>query len=308
MITLDSRHTDEIAALLALESEGSFVAAARLLQRHPTIISKRLAALEARLGVRLIERSTRHIRLTDTGARLVRRLRLATELMAEAEQEAALGAAEIRGNLRLAVPAAMGRLWLAPILPEFLAAHPHLTVTVDYSERFVDVIAEGFDVAIRIGELNDSRLIAKRLGDHRRILCASPGYVERYGRPESPTELANHNCLGFTGLASYPEWKLISADGQFTLRPQGSLVSNDSEALLSATIAGTGILGAGEWLFSRALANKEVVRVLPDWELGVTGGIYLIRPSAKFASAATLALKEWLEGKLAQGNPWTNTR
>ncbi|SSB96257.1 DNA-binding transcriptional regulator, LysR family [Pseudomonas sp. 43mfcvi1.1] len=300
MITLDSRHTDEFAALLALESQGSFVAAARLLQRHPTIISKRLAALEARLGVRLLERSTRHIRLTDAGARLVRRLRLATELMVEAEQEATSGAAKVRGNLRLAVPAAMGRLWLAPILPEFLAAHPHLTLTVDYSERLVDVIAEGFDVAIRLGELNDSRLIAKRLGDHRRILCASPGYIERHGWPASPAELVNHNCLGFTGLASYPEWKLIRADEHFSVHPQGSLVSNDSEALLSATIAGTGILGAGEWLFSRALANKELVRVLPDWELGAKGGIYLIRPSAKFASSATLALKEWLEGKLVQ--------
>lgn len=300
MITLDSRHTDEFAALLALESQGSFVAAARLLQRHPTIISKRLAALEARLGVRLLERSTRHIRLTDAGARLVKRLRLATELMAEAEQEAASGAAEVRGNLRLAVPAALGRLWLAPILPEFLAAHPHLTITVNYSERLVDVIAEGFDVAIRLGELNDSRLIAKRLGDHRRILCASPGYIERYGWPASPTELTNHNCLGFTGLASYPEWKLFSASEQVTVRPQGSLVSNDSEALLSAAIAGTGILGAGEWLFSRALANKELVRVLPDWELGAKGGIFLIRPSAKFSSSATLALKEWLEAKLVQ--------
>lgn len=300
MITLDSRHTDEFAALLALESQGSFVAAARLLQRHPTIISKRLAALEARLGVRLLERSTRHIRLTDAGARLVKRLRLATELMAEAEQEAASGAAEVRGNLRLAVPAALGRLWLAPILPEFLAAHPHLTITVNYSERLVDVIAEGFDVAIRLGELNDSRLIAKRLGDHRRILCASPGYIERYGWPASPTELTNYNCLGFTGLASYPEWKLFSASEQVTVRPQGSLVSNDSEALLSAAIAGTGILGAGEWLFSRALANKELVRVLPDWELGAKGGIFLIRPSAKFSSSATLALKEWLEAKLVQ--------
>src|ERR1700712_5579492 len=125
---------DEVAALLAVAAQGSFVAAARALQRHPTIISKRLAAMEARLGVRLVERSTRQVRLTDAGVRLVERLRMATELMAEAEQEAALGAAHIRGQLRLAVPGAMGRLWLAPRLPEFLAAHPQLTLAVDYSE------------------------------------------------------------------------------------------------------------------------------------------------------------------------------
>lgn len=300
MNLLDSRHTDEIAALLALDSAGSFVAAGRLLQRHPSILSKRLAAMEARLGVRLIERSTRQVRFTEAGLRLAGQLRLAAGLMAEAEQQASLGAAEVRGSLRLAVPAALGRLWLAPLLPEFLAGHPQVTLHIEYSERYVDVIAEGFDAAIRIGELRDNRLVALKLGEHRRILCASVAYLERHGRPQSPADLLNHNCLGFTSLSTYPQWKLVSAEQQCTITPQGTLASNDSEALLSATLAGVGILGAGDWLFRQALARHELARVLPQWELGSRGGIYLIRPSSRFACAASRAFRDWLQARFEQ--------
>lgn len=295
MLIPDSLHTDETEALLALAAQGSFVRAGKQLQRDPTIVSKRIAAMEARLGVRLVERSTRQVRLTEAGVRLAERLRLAVESMLDAEQEAAAGADEVRGHLRLAVPAAMGRLWLAPRLPAFLAMHPQLRLTVDYSERFVDVIGEGFDLAIRIGELDDNRLVARQLGEHRRILCAAPAYLERHGWPRDPAALAGHNCLGFSGLAAFPEWQLIKGAQRCVVRPQGSLVSNDSEALLSAALAGTGILGAGAWLFSRALQSQALVRVLPEWELGPRGGIYLVRPSARFASAATVALKAWLE-------------
>lgn len=266
-MTFDSRHADELSTLLALESEGSFVAAARLLERHPTILSKRLAALEARLGVRLIERSTRQLSLTDAGRRLVKRLRLAADLIGEAEQEAAMGAAEVRGSLRLAVPGAMGRLWLAPRLADFMAKYPSLRLEVEFSERFVDVIGEGFDAAIRIGDLADSRLVAQRMATHKRILCASPAYLERHGWPEQPQALAGHDCLGFSGLASHPFWHLTDGTQQVSIRAQGTLVSNDSEALLCAAISGAGILGAGDWLFESALRHGELLRVLPQWTL-----------------------------------------
>ncbi len=293
-MTFDSRHADELSTLLALESEGSFVAAARLLERHPTILSKRLSALEARLGVRLIERSTRQLSLTDAGRTLVKRLRQAADLIGEAEQEAAMGAAQVRGILRLAVPGAMGRLWLAPRLPAFLAQHPGLRLEVEYAERFVDVIGEGFDAAIRIGELSDSRLVAQRLGTCKRILCASPAYLERHGWPDQPQALGAHNCLGFTGLASHPYWHLTDSTRQVPIRTQGSLASNDSESLLCAAVAGVGILGAGDWLFESALRRGELLQVLPQWTLGDPVGVHFIRPSAKFASAATVALRDWL--------------
>lgn len=302
--SLDSLHTDEMAALLAVESEGSFVAAGRLLQRHPSVVSKRVAAMEKRLGVRLVERSTRRVRITSAGARLVERLRDALGAIVEAEQEAASDASEVRGVLRLALPAAMGRLWLAPMLPEFLAAYPEVSVVAEYSERYVDLIAEGYDAAIRVGELNDSRLIAKKLGDHRRILCASPDYLERRGIPTEPYALAEHNCLCFSGFNAFPEWHLFNGRRKEAVAVTGTLTANDGESLLAAALAGIGVLGSGEWLVSREIEAGRLVRVLPDWTLDADGGIYLVRPSAKYSPASTLAFKAWIESRFAAGTPW----
>lgn len=304
MASLDSQHIDEVAALLAVADTNSFVAAGRVLQRHPTVISKRLAALERRLGVRLLERTTRTVRLTTAGRRLADRFRSAADLMAEAEQEASLGAAEIRGTLRLALPAAMGRLWLGPMLPEFLLAHPLVSVEAEYSERYVDLVADGFDAAIRVGTLRDSQLVAKKLGDHHRILCASPAYLQKHGTPEKPGDLASHNLLGFAGLASFPEWRLSKGDCREIVVTRGTLIANDSETLLAASRAGIGILGAGDWLTSRDIEAGNLVRVLPDWELDARGGIYLVRPSTSFTLARMKAFVDWISAKFAHGPPW----
>jgi DNA-binding transcriptional LysR family regulator len=214
------------------------------------------------------------------------------------------GAAEVRGNLRLAFPAAMGRRWLGSMLPEFLALHPHLSVEVDYAERYVDLVADGFDAGIRVGALADSRLIAKKLSDHRRILCASPDYVKLRGMPETPRDLATHNCLGFTRLLSFPDWRLSNRGRKETVAARGSLISNDSEALLAAARAGVGILGAGEWLMSRDIEAGALVRVLPQWFLDSEGGVYLVRPSVRFAPAKTEAFAKWISTKFSPRPPW----
>ncbi|MDU9393513.1 LysR family transcriptional regulator [Pseudomonas japonica] len=301
---LDNPHSDEIAAFLAVAAQGSFVAAGRLLERHPTVISKRVAAMEKRLGVRLIERSTRQVRVTPVGEKLEQRLRAALGMIAEAEQQAISGAAEVRGVLRLALPAAMGRLCIGPLLPAFLEAHPQVSIVADYSERLVDIIEEGFDIAIRIGELDDNRLIAKKLCDHRRILCASPAYLQRHGVPRTPQQLSEHNCLRFSGLASFPQWRMYAGEQQVSVTPRGSLTANDSESLLAAARADAGILGAGEWLMSRDLAAGRLVRVLPEWQLDPTGGVYLVRPSARFPAATVLAFKQWIEARFDPLPPW----
>ena len=301
---LNNHHSDEIAAFLAVASQGSFVGAGRLLQRHPTIVSKRLASMEKRLGVRLVERSTRQVRITEVGAKLEQRLRSAIELMNEAQQQATQGASQIRGTLRLALPAAMGRRWLAPLLPEFLKAYPHVSIFADYSERLVDFIDEGFDAAIRIGELEDNRLIASKLSDHRRILSASPAYIREHGMPETPQDLIKHNCLRFSGLATFPQWRLHRGNELQTVLPKGNLTANDSESLLAAACADAGILGAGEWLMSRDIATGNLLHVLPDWQLDTAGGVYLVRPSAKFPSAVVVAFKQWIESKFSPTPPW----
>ncbi len=303
MAKLDSRHIDEIAALLAVAATHSFTAAGKAVERHPTIISKRIASLETRLGVRLVERTTRQVRLTGAGERLADKLRAATELIDEAQQEATETASDLRGCLKLALPATMGRLWLAPRLPEFMARHPKLELDVDYSDAYVDLVEGGFDAAIRIGHLADSGLVARKLADHQRILAASPAYIERHGVPLTPTDLPTHNCLGNPRLNSFPFWRLSDGTQVETIRTRGTLRTNDSMALLEAARAGIGILGAGEWLPARDLAAGTLVRVLPQWSFDGDGGIYLVRPSRRHASARTEAFVAWITD-LFRTNPW----
>ncbi|MCE5980078.1 LysR family transcriptional regulator [Pseudomonas sp. JR33AA] len=304
METFDSRRADELATLLALYEQGSFAAAGRQLERHPTVLSKRLSALETRLGIRLVERSTRQLRFTDEGERLVAKVLEASRLIAEAEEEAAEGAATVRGRLRLALPAAMGRRWLSGMLADFVLAYPQVMVEAEYADRFVDLIGEGFDAAIRIGELADNRLVATKLCDHVRILCASPQYLARHGEPAQPEDLAGHNCLGFNGLRSFPEWRLMSDRRQVSVKVAGSLRSNDNEALLEAARRGVGILAGGDWLMGEDLASGRLVRVLAQWQLDKAAGIYLVRPTARLNTAAMGVFKAWLEDRFKAGAPW----
>jgi DNA-binding transcriptional LysR family regulator len=293
-----------LSALLAVASEGSFVAAGNLLGRDATVVSKRIASLEARLAVRLLERSTRKVRLTETGARLAEQIRFAQAVIVEAEQEATTGAADLRGNLRLALPATLGRMWLAPLIPKFLARYPVVQLDIDYSERYTDLIGEGFDAAIRVGTLSDSRLVAKRLFGHRRILTASPEYLRQHGVPQLPQDLAKHNCLEFASLANYPQWRLSNGSKTQVVYARGSLRSNDSVALLEAARAGVGILGAGEWLVKRDIASGKLIRVLPEWAFGTDGGIYIVRPSTRFPLARTQAFVDWISEVFSRGAPW----
>ncbi|AJA15595.1 LysR family transcriptional regulator [Pseudomonas putida S12] len=304
MDTFDSRRADELATLLALYEQGSFAAAGRQLERHPTVLSKRLSALETRLGIRLVERSTRQLRFTDEGERLVAKVLEASRLIAEAEEEAAEGAATVRGRLRLALPAAMGRRWLSGMLADFVLAYPQVIVETEYADRFVDLIGEGFDAAIRIGELADNRLVASKLCDHVRILCASPQYLARHGEPAQPEDLAAHNCLVFNGLRSFPEWRLMSDTRQTSVKVAGSLRSNDNEALLEAARRGVGILAGGDWLMCEDLASGCLVRVLAQWQLDKAAGIYLVRPTARLNTAAMGVFKAWLEDRFKAGPPW----
>jgi DNA-binding transcriptional LysR family regulator len=303
MAKLDSRRMDEIAALLAVAATHSFAAAGKALERHPTIISKRIAALESRLGVRLVARTTRQVQLTDAGKRLADKLRVATDLIYEAQQEATETAEELRGSLKLALPATMGRLWLAARLPEFMALYPKLELDVHYSDAYVDLVEGGFDAAIRVGYRADSGLVARKLADHQRVLAASPGYIEQHGMPLEPSDLPTHNCIGNPRLSSYPIWRLSDGEQVEAVRTNGTLHTNDSMAMLEAARAGIGILGAGEWLLARDLAAGKLVRILPDWTFDGDGGIYLVRPSRRYAPARSDAFAAWITD-LFQPIPW----
>lgn len=307
MNLFDSQQADELGTLLAIAESGSFAAASRTQNRHPSVLSKRLSSLERRLGIRLVERTTRQLRLTDEGMRLVEKVRQATDLLIGAQNEASESATHVRGRLRLSLPAVMGRQWLSQIVAGFSLAYPDVKLDVEYSDRMVDIVGERFDAAVRIGELPDSRLVATRLHRYRRILAASPDYLDRHGSPLSPSDLADHNCLGFTGLATHPEWVLLQdrypAQQEvrpFSLTVRGSIVSNDNEALLTAAAMGVGIVGGGDWFLGPHIASGALVRVLPQWQLGNPGGIYFVRPSAEFSPAAMRVFQRWIVDRFAR--------
>lgn len=304
ILTFGNQQYDEFSAFIAIAQTKSFSAAAQKLQRHPSIMSKRIASLEDRLGVRLIERSTRNVKLTEAGEHFYEKLIAAAKILEDAEQEAGHLSKNIAGILRISVPGALGRLWLCSIITEFARAHPRLTVHTEYSDKYVDVISEGYDACIRVGKLEDSRLVANRLCDHSRILCASPEYIDRFSSPGHPRDLLTHNCLGHTGLRTYPEWNLYRNEEKITVIARGNFLSNDGEALLNAARQGIGILGSSNWLVARDIAAGTLIPILPGWTFDRESAIYMIRPSVKFTPSKSVAFKSWMERALSNGAPW----
>jgi DNA-binding transcriptional LysR family regulator len=259
------------------------------------------------LGVRLVERTTRAVRFTDIGARFVENLRVAARMIKEAQSEALQNSSEIQGTLRLSLPSAMGRMWLSPMVAEFAKQHPLLSLELEYTDQFVDIVSKGYDLAIRIGDLPDSRLIARKLCDQTRILCASPEYLENYGAPSHPNELVKYHCLSYTGFSTYPDWRLVSEDKIVTIRPKGAIKSNDNEGLLIAARHGLGIVAGSTWLMAKAMRKGQLVRVLPEWTFNTDSGVYLVRPSSAYTSAKVDAFKRFIESQFEKQAPWEDS-
>jgi DNA-binding transcriptional LysR family regulator len=300
---MDGARMDEIAAFLAVVETHSFTAAGRLLTRDASIVSRRISALERRLGVRLLERSTRHVAPTEIGLRFYKRMDAAAAAMQEAEAEATRTSGIATGKLRLALPATFGRLWIAPMLPAFLAAYPDVSLEVEYADRYIDLIAEGFDAAIRLGELSDSRLVTKKLTSHRRLICAAPSYLKAHGVPATPSDLTNHRCLSFFRLAGHPEWRFRKGERVSAVQVQGPLTADDAQSLVTAALGGTGIVMCSDWLAVSERATGRLVPLLTDWAVEGEGNIYLVRPSARFTAGKTRRFLEWIAEKLRRP-PW----
>lgn len=295
----------DIRAFVALADAGSFAAAGRALDRDPTVLSRRLQALEERLGVRLAERTTRRVALTEAGAAYLARVRpLLHDLEAADREAAAFADGEPRGRLRLALPATFGRMWLPPLIVGFLRAHPRVTIDASYANRFVDLIGEGFDLAVRLGALPDSRLIARKVGERRRLVCASPDYLARHDPVRTPKDLLGHACLTFTGRADPFRWEFIGTDGALdSVTVKGPLACDDAELLVEAAVAGLGLLYTTDWMVGAELAAGRLVTVLDAWRVADTGAIYVVTPAASGTPSKTRAFSDWLARGLASP-PW----
>jgi DNA-binding transcriptional LysR family regulator len=297
-------HLEQIEAFAAVAEQDGFAAAARALGRDASVISRRLDALEARLGVRLLSRTTRRVALTETGATYLRRVQAILAEMSAADIEAAEGSAEPRGLLRLAMPARFARLWIAPWLPDFVRKHPHVNIELHHGDRYVDLVSEGFDAAIRLGELQDSSLLVRRLAGYETILCASPAYIAAYGAPDKPQDLQHHACLGLSVPQVWPDWRLRRGDEKVTARVSGPIVSDDSGTLKVAGVNGAGIMAAAEWSISQDLASGRLVRVLPEWLYDWSSAVHIVMPPGRFVPAKTRAFIDRLVHEFTPEPPW----
>ena len=265
---------------------GGLSAAARELGMSPAMAAKHLNALEARLGTTLVNRTTRRLALTQAGSDYFDKAERILADLREAEAEAASRAVAVEGLLRVSVGATFGVRHIAPLIARFNQRHPGVTVELGLSDRFVDLVEERWDVAIRIGRLADSRLIARKLAQMRMAICAAPSYLARAGMPETTADLATHDCLGFTlAQPGWREWR-FGADAQIRVPVRGSLHADNGEALAEAAVAGLGLVYGPRFITADALADGRLVEVALDQPLMNLGAAYAVthpsrRPALK---------------------------
>ena len=257
-------HHGDIGVLVAVVDHGGFTAAAAGLGVSTSYVSRRVKALEDRLGVRLLERTTRQVRPTAVGQAYYDRVSPLLDGLEDAARAAASLRSEPKGTLRLAAPAAFGRRYFAPVLASFSARYQDLRIETSYSDRAVDLVSDGFDLAIRGGAVIDEHLIARRLLRFRGVCIASPDYLARAGRPERPEDLAQHACLVNHGLRTMPGWVFTRDGEEVRVEVDGPLRCDDGDALVSAAEAGMGVAYEPTFLAADALARGTVVPLFTD--------------------------------------------
>lgn len=274
---------------------GSFSAVARETQTTQSRVSKQIAALERELGAQLLSRTTRLLALTQAGKRYFAQARRLVAEIAEAEFEVFQSEQELSGWLRVAASVGYGRLKLLPLVKSFLAAHPKVKIDLRLSDGFTDLVEEGIDVAVRIGELTDSSLVANRIGTTQRMLVASHKYLgslpESLRVPQVPHDLLQHNCLVYSELATQNAWMFIAGPNaqaeegtKVTIRAQGNLQTNSSEVIRASVLTGMGIGYSPTWLFEDEMARGELTVLLPDWPAPPLP-IHLVSPPHRRQSA-----------------------
>ncbi|QQX87110.1 LysR family transcriptional regulator [Cupriavidus necator] len=295
----------DIGLFLRVLDLGSISAAARSLDLSVAVASQRLQRLERELGVRLLHRTTRRLHATPEGAVLAEQGRALVddlEALGTSLRQAGTG---VSGTLRVTTSSSFGRLYISPLLPEFLALHPGLTLSVNLTDNVLDLVSAGFDLAIRIGALDDSTLVARRLANNRRMLCASPDYLRRRGTPRTPQDLARHDCLVLVGSQGRQDvWRLgDGAGGEIAVRVRGRIEANTGELLSDAALAGFGIALHSTWHVSADLRAGRLVQVLPDYPLADTG-IYAVMPQRRLVPPRVRAFVDFLVGRFGDNPPW----
>lgn len=293
---------DDLRSFVEVVESGGFNRAARRLGISKSIVSRRIARMEAELGTRLLARTTRGISPTEAGLDFKARSEKIIAEFDEAREAVAHRDGEVVGRLRLSAPFSFGVRHVAPVLAEIAKRHPRLELDVSYSDRFVDLVGERFDAAIRIGTLKDSSLVARRLAPVRAVVVASPVYLARHGRPRLPGDLAAHECLIYTGSTG-ADWQFRVGKRTVSIRPEGRLRSDNGEAIVQWAIAGLGIADLPSFLVSDAIESGALEPLLlayptPDF------GIHVVRPPGAHVPSKVRVLIDTLAERFGGEPDW----
>lgn len=288
----------EMQTFATVVDVGSFVGAAEALGHSKAAVSRRVAELESRLGSRLLHRTTRRLSLTPEGEVFLSRCRELLSGLEEAEAEIASRSGHAAGLLRVNAPVTFGVRLLASLWAEFRDQHPRVRLDITLSDRLVDLVEEGYDLAIRVGKLQSSSLIARKLAETRLIVCASPQYLEAYGEPSTPEEIADHAVIGYSYWSAGDEWRLEGPDGALTVRTNPIIHSNNGDTCRGAAVAGQGIVLQPDFVVGDDIAAGRLVELLPEYRAGELG-VYAVYPSRRHMPPKIRALIEFLVKRLA---------
>lgn len=292
----------EMTTFVAVVDAGSFVGAGEATGQSKAAVSRHVADLERRLGVRLLHRSTRRLSLTAEGQAFVERCRETLSLLDEAESEITQDATEARGRIRVNAPLTFGVTQLAPLWGRFLDAHPNVTLEVSLSDRIVDLLDEGFDLAIRISRLANSQLVSRQLSSTRMMLCASPGYLARHGTPRHPRELTHHQVISYSHWATRDEWQFDGPDGPVSVRLKPRMHADNGDTCVAAALADQGIVLQPSFICAADVRRGALVELMQDYK-SFELGIHAVYPSRRLLPSRVRLLIDFLVEQL-RDRPW----
>jgi DNA-binding transcriptional LysR family regulator len=294
----------EIEALIAVIESGSFSAAGERMDLAKSVVSRRITRLEQRLGSRLLNRTTRRLSLTDAGRNFYQR---AVQILADlddAEQGVSTETTGLRGTIKVAAPLSFGLAHLSSALTDFLDQHPAIDVNLDLNDRNINLVEEGFDLAVRIGELQDSTLVARRLGTSRMVTCASRAYLERHGEPLHPNDLQEHSGLQYSNIAYLQHWQFETHEGKtIQAQPQIRIRANNGDALATAAIAGLGITTGPTFILGRSIKEGTLVTILDEYTRPSVG-IYALYPPGRLIPRRIQVFSDFLAERFGDNPYW----
>lgn len=295
---------EEMTAFVHAVEHRGFSAAARELQLTPSAVSKQISRLEDRLGARLFHRSTRQLSLTQEGRAFYERCVAVLDEIEQAEQAVSELHGQVRGVLRVVAVAAFARAQLLPLIPEFMGRYPKLKLELRLSERSVDLIDVGADVALQLSEMiDDESLVARKLFTNRRLVCAAPAYIERYGVPQTPEDLLDHNCLTHSSFVHFNDWEFAGPNGTKVLHVSGNFEASSAMALYEAVLAGIGVARLATFLIGHDLATGRLVPLLTDY-VHEKSSLLVVYPHRRHLSTKVRAFVDFVAEKFTPTPPW----